>query len=123
MERAVRRLNPGGSGRSRRGGLRLLLGGCRALGLADDPYDQPQGDQHQDQEQAESLASHLTKSQIENLIDEGVITEGMLPKVESSFTALEGGVTKAHIIDGRIQHSLLLEVYTKDGIGTEIVLG
>lgn len=73
-------------------------------------------------EDVSSLASHLTKPQIESLIDEGVITAGMLPKVESSFTALEGGVAKAHIIDGRIQHSLLLEVYTKEGIGTEIVL-
>jgi acetylglutamate kinase len=73
-------------------------------------------------ENAASLASHLTKSQIEELVNKGVITAGMLPKVESSFAALEGGVPKAHIIDGRIQHSLLLEVYTKEGIGTEIVL-
>lgn len=71
---------------------------------------------------ADSLASHLTKSQIEQLIDDGVISAGMLPKVEASFTALEAGVNKAHIIDGRIQHSILLEVYTEKGIGTEIVL-
>jgi acetylglutamate kinase len=69
------------------------------------------------------LASHLTRGHIENLIDRGVITAGMLPKVEASFTALAGGVRKAHIIDGRIQHSLLLEVYTEKGIGTEIVVG
>ncbi|MEM6507292.1 MAG: acetylglutamate kinase, partial [Planctomycetota bacterium] len=52
----------------------------------------------------------------------GVISAGMLPKVEASLTALEGGVTKAHIIDGRIPHALLLEVYTDQGVGTEIVL-
>lgn len=73
-------------------------------------------------EDAEDLASHLTKSQIEKLVESGVITAGMLPKVEASFTALEGGVHKAHIIDGRIPHSLLLEIYTEKGIGTEIVL-
>lgn len=74
-------------------------------------------------ENVEDLASHLTKNQIEKLIETGVITAGMLPKVEASFTALEAGVSKAHIIDGRIPHSLLLEVYTDKGIGTEIVLG
>ncbi len=68
------------------------------------------------------LASHLTKAQIEDLIDRGVITAGMLPKVEASFTALAGGVPKAAIVDGRIPHALLLEVYTDQGIGTEIVL-
>ena len=73
-------------------------------------------------EHVDDLASHLTKAQIEQLVADGVITAGMLPKVEASFTALEAGVTKAHIIDGRIRHSLLLEVYTEEGIGTEIVL-
>lgn len=71
---------------------------------------------------ADSFASTLTKAQIEELIRTGVITAGMLPKVEASITALEGGVPKAHIIDGRISHSLMLEIYTKTGIGTEIVL-
>ncbi len=71
----------------------------------------------------DELATHLTKSQIEKLIDSGVITEGMLPKVEAAVTALEAGVTKVHVIDGRIPHSLLLEIYTAKGIGTEIVLG
>ena len=71
---------------------------------------------------AESLAPHLTRSQIEQLIRDQVITAGMLPKVEASITALEAGVAKAHIIDGRIPHSLMLEIYTSEGIGTEIVL-
>lgn len=71
---------------------------------------------------ADDLASHLSKAEIIELIDSGIVGSGMLPKVESAFTALEAGVQKAHIIDGRIKHSLLLEVYTDEGIGTEIVL-
>lgn len=71
---------------------------------------------------AADLASHLSKAEIVELIDQGIVGSGMLPKVESAFTALEGGVKKVHIIDGRIKHSLLLEVYTDEGIGTEIVL-
>ncbi len=71
----------------------------------------------------DTLASHLTKSQIDELVAAGTIGAGMLPKVEAAFTALEAGVVKAHIIDGRIPHSVLLEIYTDKGIGTEIVLG
>lgn len=70
----------------------------------------------------DTLASHLTKEQIEELVAQKVISEGMLPKVEAAFAALTGGVRKAHIIDGRIPHSLLLEIFSKAGIGTEIVL-
>jgi len=69
-----------------------------------------------------SLASHLTRQQIHDLIDRQVITAGMLPKVEASLVALDAGVPKAHIIDGRISHALMLEIYTNEGIGTEIVL-
>ncbi len=69
-----------------------------------------------------SRISHLTTTEIQELVDKGVISSGMLPKVEACVTALEGGVTKAHIIDGRIPHALLLEIYTEAGIGTEIVL-
>lgn len=75
-----------------------------------------------DPDDPDSLASSLTRAQIQELVDRGVVTSGMLPKVEASYTALEGGVTKTHIIDGRIAHSLLLEVYTTQGIGTEITL-
>ncbi len=69
----------------------------------------------------ESLASHLTRDEIAALIKEGVIAGGMLPKVEACLTAVAAGVPKAHIVDGRIPHALLLEVYTDQGIGTEIV--
>ncbi len=75
-----------------------------------------------DVEDEGSVASHLTKDEIVAMVGDGTISAGMLPKVESGFTALEGGVNKAHIIDGRIPHSLMLEIYTKQGIGTEIVM-
>ncbi|MEM6750700.1 MAG: acetylglutamate kinase [Planctomycetota bacterium] len=71
---------------------------------------------------ADDLASHLTRDEVNGLIETGVIGSGMLPKVEAAFTALDAGVRKAHIIDGRIPHAMLLEVYTDKGIGTEIVL-
>lgn len=70
----------------------------------------------------DAYAKHLTKVEIARLVDNGTISEGMLPKVQASLTALEAGVSKAHIVDGRIPHSLMLEVYTDQGIGTELVL-
>ena len=70
----------------------------------------------------DSLVRHLNVGQIDQMVKSGVITAGMLPKVEATITALQGGVSKAHIIDGRIPHSLMLEVYTSQGVGTEIVL-
>jgi acetylglutamate kinase len=70
----------------------------------------------------DAYASALTRTQIDELIRSGVIGEGMLPKVESCLIALNAGVPKAHIIDGRIPHSLLLEIYTDEGIGTQITL-
>jgi len=69
----------------------------------------------------ESWISSLNEEQIKEMIDSGVITDAMFPKVEACLTALEAGVKKAHIIDGRIAHSLLLEIYTDKGIGTEII--
>lgn len=68
-----------------------------------------------------TLFSTLNKKEVETLISNGTITGGMLPKIEACFKALEGGVSKVHIIDGRVSHSLLLEIFTKEGIGTEIV--
>jgi acetylglutamate kinase len=74
-----------------------------------------------DMDDPESYISSLNEQQIKDMIQEGIITSAMLPKVEACITALDGGVKKAHIIDGRIAHSLLLEIYTEKGIGTEIV--
>ncbi|HSW62797.1 MAG TPA: acetylglutamate kinase [Dissulfurispiraceae bacterium] len=67
------------------------------------------------------VLSTLNKLDIQELINEGVIAGGMLPKVQSCMRALDAGVGKTHIVDGRISHCLLLEIFTKEGIGTEIV--
>jgi acetylglutamate kinase len=69
----------------------------------------------------DSWVSSLDEAQIKDMIDSGVITGAMFPKVEACITALDAGVKKAHIIDGRIAHSLLLEIYTDKGIGTQII--
>ena len=68
-----------------------------------------------------SWVSSLNETQIKEMIDAGIITDAMFPKVEACLIALDGGVKKAHIIDGRIEHSLLLEIYTDKGVGTQIV--
>lgn len=68
-----------------------------------------------------SLIPSVTKAQIEKLVSDGIIVGGMLPKVESALSALRAGVQKVHFIDGRTPHALLLEVFTTQGIGTEIV--
>ena len=66
------------------------------------------------------IISTLRKRQIKRLIDSGTVTGGMLPKIQACLKALEGGVSKTHIVDGRVPHCLLLEIFTKEGIGTEI---
>jgi acetylglutamate kinase len=65
--------------------------------------------------------STLSRKEMQRLIKKGVIREGMLPKVHACLDALDGGVQKAHIIDGRMPHAILLEVFTHKGIGTEII--
>jgi len=74
-----------------------------------------------DMNDPDSWVSSLNEEQIKEMIDCGIITDAMFPKVEACITALDAGVSKAHIIDGRIPHSLLLEIYTDKGIGTQIV--
>jgi acetylglutamate kinase len=71
---------------------------------------------------AKTFLSTLSRGDAERLMGAGVIDGGMLPKVESSLRALKGGTAKAHIIDGRVPHAILLELFTREGIGTEIVL-
>ena len=68
-----------------------------------------------------TFISSLTQKEAEEYIDTGVIDGGMIPKVEACFTALSMGAGKTSIIDGRKPHSLLLELFTHEGIGTEIV--
>jgi acetylglutamate kinase len=74
-----------------------------------------------DLDDPDSWVSSLNEEQIKEMIDAGIITDAMFPKVEACITALDAGVSKAHIIDGRIPHSLLLEIYTDKGIGTQII--
>ena len=71
----------------------------------------------------DSLLSTLKISQVEELKKKGVIDKGMRPKVASAVRALEEGVQRVHFIDGRLSHSLLLEIFTDKGIGTEIIHG
>ena len=75
-----------------------------------------------DRHEPKSLIPGLTPEECRALIDAGVIDKGMIPKVEACLASLEAGVKKTHIIDGRLRHSLLLEIFTDTGIGTEIVL-
>lgn len=67
------------------------------------------------------LISSLSEEQVERMIETESITGGMIPKVRCCLAAIRGGVPKAHIIDGRVSHALLLEILTDEGIGTEIV--
>lgn len=67
------------------------------------------------------LLTTLTKAEVEALKADGTIHGGMVPKVDACLEAIEGGVHKAHIIDGRLEHSMLLELFTSEGVGTQIV--
>ncbi|HCS54500.1 MAG TPA: acetylglutamate kinase, partial [Planctomycetaceae bacterium] len=69
-----------------------------------------------------TLQSHLNATRCRELIASGVIDSGMVPKVEAALEALQAGVKKVHLVDARIPHSLMLEIYSNQGIGTEIVL-
>lgn len=66
------------------------------------------------------LLKSLSRSEVERLKNDETITGGMIPKVDSALEALDKGVEKAHIIDGRVEHSIILEIFTSQGIGTEI---
>jgi acetylglutamate kinase len=70
----------------------------------------------------DSLLSSLDPAGCRDLIARGIIDSGMIPKVEACLDSLRAGVGKTHVIDGRLPHSLLLEIYTERGVGTEIVL-
>jgi acetylglutamate kinase len=68
-----------------------------------------------------TLVHSMKEHEAEELIDSGVISNGMIPKIRSAFDALDANVNKVHMIDGRVKHSLLLEIFTDTGIGTELV--
>ena len=68
-----------------------------------------------------TVITTLRKKDVKKLMDEGTVSGGMIPKVQACTQALDHGVQKTHIVDGRVAHCLLLEIFTKEGIGTEIV--
>ncbi len=70
-----------------------------------------------------TLIPTIKVSEVEKLISDKVISGGMIPKIKSSMHALEAGTNKVHMIDGRVQHSLLLEIFTDEGVGTQIIKG
>jgi len=67
-----------------------------------------------------SVVSQLSADELESMIDDGVLTEGMIPKARSCLRAVRRGVGHAHILDGRVPHALLLEIFTTEGIGTMV---
>ena len=97
------------------GAIAAALGAAKMIYLSDVPGIM------RDPKEADSLISTLSIQEVQGLIDEGIVAGGMIPKVASAMCAIEKGVKKVHFIDGRIQHSLLLEVFTNTGVGTEIV--
>ena len=68
-----------------------------------------------------SFVSSLNRGEINDLMSRRIIDKGMIPKVEACLRAIDAGVNKAHIIDGRLEHSLLLEIFTDKGVGTQIL--
>jgi acetylglutamate kinase len=75
----------------------------------------------QDKDDPKSVIHSMTAAEAKSLIEQGVISGGMIPKVEACLSTLNRGVGKVHIIDGQLRHSLLLEIYTTAGVGTEIL--
>ena len=73
-----------------------------------------------DPEDPDSIIRRIRVDELRELMDSGIIKGGMIPKVETCINAVENGVKTAHILDGRLKHSILLEIFTKDGIGTMI---
>jgi acetylglutamate kinase len=70
----------------------------------------------------DSVIPHLKVAEVDELKKAGVIDKGMIPKLESAVAAVKSGVEKVSFVDGRVQHSVLLEIFTDEGVGTEIVL-
>ena len=75
-----------------------------------------------DPKRPDSVVSHLKTSEVSELKQNGVIDKGMIPKVDSAVTAIQSGVEKVSFVDGRVPHAVLLEIFTDEGVGTEIVL-
>lgn len=96
------------------GALAAALGAVKLILLTDVPGVLS------DQDKPESLISEMSRKQVEQMIENGRAAGGMIPKLQACLTALEGGVERAHILDGRILHAILIEVFTDSGIGTMV---
>ena len=76
---------------------------------------------YQDYENKDSLISEMTAAEAKGFVESGMLGGGMLPKLQNCIDAIENGVSRVHILDGRIPHCLLLEIFTNKGIGTAIL--
>jgi acetylglutamate kinase len=99
------------------GALAAALGAEKVIFMTDQPGVL------RDAADPSSIISVLLASEMERLRETGAVSGGMLPKTEAIRTALEGGVPKVHVIDGRVPHALILEIFTDKGIGTMVVKG
>ncbi len=98
------------------GALASALGATKLVYLTDvEGLYRDLGDQ-------DSLISRITVPELEEIVDSGSVSAGMIPKLESCLAALRGGVERVHILDGRVQHSVLLEIFTPEGVGTMITM-
>jgi acetylglutamate kinase len=96
---------------------------ARALGAEKLIYMSDVNGVRRDKNDPSSIIHSLTASEARQLIADGIVDSGMIPKVEACLETLDKGVRKVHIIDGRLRHSLLLEIYTTQGVGTELIQG
>jgi acetylglutamate kinase len=94
---------------------------ARALGAEKLVYLSDVNGVRRNRDDPDSLIQSLTAAEARELIANGTIEAGMIPKVQACLETLDQGIGKVHVIDGRLRHSLLLEVYTSKGVGTEIV--
>jgi len=98
------------------GALASALGATKLVYLTDvEGLYRDLGDQ-------DSLISRITVPELEEIVASGSVSAGMIPKLESCLAALRGGVERVHILDGRVQHSVLLEIFTPEGVGTMITM-
>jgi acetylglutamate kinase len=96
---------------------------ARVLGAEKLVYMSDVNGVRRDKNDPKSIIHSLTATEARKLIADGIVDAGMIPKVEACLETLDRGVRKVHIIDGRLRHSLLLEIYTTQGVGTELTQG
>jgi acetylglutamate kinase len=117
------KLNAAGGGKLNVNADTAATAVAQALGAEKLIYMSDVNGVRRDKSDPNSIIHSLTDREARELIASGVIDSGMIPKVEACLDTLERGVRKVHIIDGRLRHSLLLEIYTTSGVGTELVRG